>query len=78
MAKILPKIIGLFFLVKNLPNAIKNRPNGEVSPNLVTLVIMIKNRLKNAQFLGSLIRSKIRHGLSKIAQSAKIRPIWSP
>jgi hypothetical protein len=28
--------------------------------------------------LGSLICSKIRHGLSKIAQSAKNRPIWSP
>jgi hypothetical protein len=27
-----------FFLEKNLPNAIKNHPNGEISPNLVTLV----------------------------------------
>ncbi len=27
------------FSRKKLPNAIKNRPNGEISPNLVTLVL---------------------------------------
>jgi hypothetical protein len=36
MAKILLKSLGYFFY-KKLPNAIKNRPNGEISPNLVTL-----------------------------------------
>ncbi len=38
MAKILPKSLGRFFLEKNPPNGIKNCPNGEILPNLVTLV----------------------------------------
>ena len=38
-AKISPKSLGYFFLEKNSPNAIINRPNGEISPNLVTLFI---------------------------------------
>jgi hypothetical protein len=33
------QIIGRFFLEKILPNAITNRPNGEILPNLVTLVV---------------------------------------
>jgi hypothetical protein len=32
------QIIGQFFLEKNSPNAIKNHPNGEILPNLVTLI----------------------------------------
>jgi hypothetical protein len=46
------QIIGRFFLEKNLPNAIKNCPNGEISPNLVTL---LANLLQPSQmFLGRL------------------------
>jgi hypothetical protein len=37
MAKISPKSLGYFFYKKNSPNTIKNCPNGEISPNLVTL-----------------------------------------
>jgi hypothetical protein len=37
MAKISPKSLGYFFYKKNSPNTIKNRPNGEISPDLVTL-----------------------------------------
>jgi hypothetical protein len=37
MAKISPKSLGYFFYKKNSPNTIKNRPNGEILPNLVTL-----------------------------------------
>jgi hypothetical protein len=37
--------LGLFF-VKNAPNAKKYRPNGEISPNLVTLLSFVpRNRL---------------------------------
>ncbi len=34
------QIIGQFFLEKILPNAIKNCPNGKISPNLVTLQLL--------------------------------------
>ncbi len=37
IAKNFAQIIGLFFLEKNLPNTIKNCPNGKILPNLVTL-----------------------------------------
>jgi hypothetical protein len=38
------QIIGQFFLEKISPNAIKNCPNGKISPNLVTLGAMVLDR----------------------------------
>jgi hypothetical protein len=52
-----------------LPNAIKNRPNGEILPNLVTLLIMIKNRPKNRPIFGLL------NLLKNSPQTFKNRPI---
>jgi hypothetical protein len=33
---------GRYFSEKNAPNAKKFRPNGEISPNLVTLVMSVR------------------------------------
>jgi hypothetical protein len=36
-----PKSFGRYFSEKNAPNAKKYRPNGEISPNLVTLLTKV-------------------------------------
>jgi hypothetical protein len=39
LASLMPKSLGHFFLEKISPNALKFRPNGEISPYLVTLIV---------------------------------------
>jgi len=48
-------MIGRCFLEKILPNAIKNHPNGEILPNLVTLELTQLEHLSDASLLGKLL-----------------------
>jgi hypothetical protein len=50
LKKIAPKSFGRYFLEKNAPNAKKYHPNGEISPNLVTLTPCLPEMFDNRMF----------------------------
>jgi hypothetical protein len=55
LKKIAPKSFGRYFSEQNAPNAKKYRPNGEISPNLVTPNLV--SALRQQSLIGGVIAS---------------------